>query len=47
MLQIVSNVEYAQMMVLALACGAVYGIGFYVIGMICTWVMEILLKEKD
>ena len=47
MLQIVSSLEYAQMMVFALACGAFYGIGFYLIGMICTWIMEILLKERD
>lgn len=47
LLEIVSNMEYAQMMLFALACGALYGIGFYAIGMIVVWLMEILLKEKD
>ena len=47
LLEIVSNMEYAQMMIFALLCGALYGIGFYLIGMIVVWLMEILLKERD
>jgi len=47
MMNLVSNMEYAEMMLFALACGALYGIGFYFIGMILVWLMEILLKDKE
>lgn len=47
LLEMVSNMEYAQMMIFALFCGALYGIGFYAVGMIVVWLIEILLKEKD
>jgi len=47
LLEMVSSMEYAQMIIFALACGALYGIGFYFIGMITVWLMDILLKERD
>jgi len=47
LLEMVSSMEYAQMIIFALGCGALYGIGFYLIGMITVWMMEILLKDKD
>ena len=46
LLEMVSNMEYAQMILFALGCGSLYGIGFYFIGMIVTWLMDIFLKER-
>jgi hypothetical protein len=47
MLNLVISLDYAQMMLFALFCGSLYGIGFYLIGMIVTWLMDIILKERD